>query len=94
MDKNIIKKYLKDFVSEAASAPAIKLASKIGKENDKINNAGISAVGKEMKSYEKGLGGKDANEKEMAINKFNYSGKEESDYHAQMEIMNGQEMIQ
>jgi hypothetical protein len=29
----------------------------------------------------------------MAPNKFNYNGDKEKEYHDQMEIMNGQEMI-
>jgi len=99
MDKNIIKSYLKSFVSEAvsptpATTPAIKLAKKIGKENEKENKAGLKAVAKDMEDYEKPLTTSDANQKEMAPNKYDYEGNTEKDYHDQMEIMNGQEMIQ
>jgi co-chaperonin GroES (HSP10) len=100
MDKNIIKKYLSEtFLSEAKknetkTSPGIKLAGKMANDNKKINKAGVDAVGKDMTDLEKSSKKTDANGKTMATNKFNYEGKEEKDYHDQMEIMNGQEMIQ
>jgi hypothetical protein len=100
MDKNIIKKYLSEtFLSEAKknetkSSPGIKLAGKMANDNKKINKDGVAAVGKDMKDIEKSSQKMDANSKTMATNKFNYEGKKEEDYHDQMEIMNGQEMIQ
>jgi hypothetical protein len=99
MDKNIIKNYLKAFVSEAvsptpASTPALKLAKKIGKEEGKQNKQGVEAIAKDMTSYEKALTKDDPNQKSMAPNKYNYEGDNEVNYHDQMEIMNGQEMIQ
>lgn len=99
MDKNIIKNYLKAFVSEAvsptpASTPALKLAKKIGKEQGKQNKQGVEAIAKDMTSYEKALTKDDPNQKSMAPNKYNYDGDNEVNYHDQMEIMNGQEMIQ
>jgi hypothetical protein len=99
MDKNIIKNYLKAFVSEAvsptpASTPALKLAKKIGKEEGKQNKQGVEAIAKDMTSYEKALTKDDPNQKSMAPNKYNYDGDNEVNYHDQMEIMNGQEMIQ
>jgi hypothetical protein len=98
MDKNIIKQYLdKTFLSEASdnrSAPGIKLAGKMASQNKKINKSGVDAVGKDMKDIESSSKKMDANEKTMATNKFNYEGKSEEDYHKEMEIMNGQEMIQ
>ena len=97
MDKNIIKQYLdKTFISEASkdSTPGIKLAGKMAKDDAKINKAGVGEIGKEMTKYEKGLTKKDPNEKQMAPNKINYNTDTEKEYHDQMEIMNGQEMIQ
>lgn len=100
MDKNIIKQYLdKTFISEAKKTevngtPGIKLAKKMANDNKKINKSGVGEIGKEMSKYEKGLEKKDPNEKQMAQNKINYNGDEEKAYHDQMEIMNGQEMIQ
>jgi len=99
MDKNIIKNYLKAFVSEAvsptpASTPALKLAKKIGNEEGKQNKQGVKAIAKDMTSYEKALTKDDPNQKSMAPNKYDYEGDNEVNYHDQMEIMNGQEMIQ
>ncbi len=99
MDKNIIKNYLKAFVSEAVSPtpatnPAIKLAKKISKEEGKQNKQGVEAIAKDMVDYEKALTKDDPNQKSMAPNKYNYEGDNEVNYHDQMEIMNGQEMIQ
>jgi len=99
MDKNIIKNYLKAFVSEAvsptpASTPALKLAKKIGKEQAKQNKQGVEAIAKDMVGYEKALTKDDPNQKSMAPNEYNYEGDNEVNYHDQMEIMNGQEMIQ
>jgi hypothetical protein len=100
MDKNIIKQYLdKTFLSEAASekaagTPGIRTAAKMAKDDAKINKAGVGEIGKEMKKYEKGLTKTDPNEKEMVPNKINYNTDDEKNYHDQMEIMNGQEMIQ
>lgn len=99
MDKNIIKQYLdKTFISEASKerasgTPGISTAAKIAKDNAKVNKAGVGEIGKEMKNYEKGLTKTDPNEKQMAPNKINYNTDNEKNYHDQMEIMNGQEMI-
>jgi hypothetical protein len=100
MDKNIIKKYLNEtFVSEASKSeangtPAIKLAGKLAKDNKKVNKDGVEEIGKDMTKYEKSLTKSDANAKTMGQNKFNYADDEEKKYHDEMEIMNGQEMIQ
>ena len=100
MDKNIIKQYLdKTFLSEVTNSetngtPGIRLAGKMNKDNAKINKAGVGEIGKEMKKYEKGLTKTDPNQKTMSQNKINYNTDEEKNYHDQMEIMNGQEMIQ
>ena len=100
MDKNIIKQYLdKTFLSEAlktdaSGTPGIRLSGKMNKDNAKINKAGVGEIGKEMKKYEKGLTKTDPNQKTMGQNKINYNTDNEKNYHDQMEIMNGQEMIQ
>lgn len=98
MDKNIIKQYLtKTFIAEAkeevGATPAIKLAGKLAKDNKKINTDGVKEIGKDMKGYD-AEAKVDSEAKTMAPNKFNYNDKKEVDYHEQMEIMNGQEMIQ
>jgi hypothetical protein len=100
MDKNIIKQYLgKTFLSEvskeaASGTPGIRTAAKMSKDNAKVNKAGVGEIGKDMNKYEKGLTKTDPNEKQMAQNKINYNTDDEKNYHDQMEIMNGQEMIQ
>ena len=94
MDKNtIIQALKKAFLSEAESTPAISLAQKIGTENGKINKSGVKAVAKDMTEIEKSQKKDDSNQKSMAQNKFNAVDKEKT-YHDEMEIMNGQEMIE
>jgi hypothetical protein len=100
MDKNIIKQYLgKTFLSEvsketASGTPGLRTAAKISKDNAKVNKAGVGEIGKDMNKYEKGLTKKDPDEKQIVQNKINYNTDDEKNYHDQMEIMNGQEMIQ
>ena len=74
--------------------PAAKLGNQIAKQNKTVNTQGVKDIAKNIKSYEKSEKQKDPDEKEMAVNKFNYNTKQEEEYHDQMEIMNGQEMIQ
>jgi hypothetical protein len=98
MDKSVIKQYLtKTFITEASSdqssTPAIALAKKIAKENGKENKAGIKAIATDVDGYVKDSEKEAADQKEMPQNKFNAEG-EEITYHNEMEIMNGQEMIQ
>jgi hypothetical protein len=103
MDKNKIKQYLSEkFLNEAeveaspirGSFPAKALNNKIAKKNKKDNTDGVKEIAKELDSYEKGLTKPDANAGQMATNKFNYASDENKTYHDEMEIMNGQEMIQ
>lgn len=92
MDKNIIRQYLKGTFLSEATTPAEKLGNQIKGKNKKTNKEGVNAIAKEMDKYEKSLTKPDANAKEMAQNKFNYSTDEEKTYHDEMEIMNGLEM--
>ncbi len=100
MNKNIIRNYLKStFITEASETnasgtPGLKLAKKIGKENKTINSKGVGEVASDLKDYEKSSTKPDPEQKSMAPNKFNYNGEKEKEYHDEMEIMNGQEMIQ
>lgn len=94
MDKNIIKNHLiKRFVSEEAT-PGISVTDKAKKESDKINKAGVAAVAKDIKAYEKPLKKEDPDSGKMAKNKYNYTDDAEKTYHDEMEILNGQEMIE
>jgi hypothetical protein len=97
MDKRTIKDILKEkFISEAANnitTPAISLNNKLRKDNAKVNKDGLKDVEKKVSDFEKGVKD-DPNAKQMAPNKFNYDDDFEKTYHDEMEIMNGQEMIQ
>ena len=91
MDKNIIKKHLVNKFVNEAETPGISVTDAAKKASEKINKQAIKDVDKNLKSYEKNLN------KGMEVtdvnNKFNYNGDKEKEYHDQMEIMNGQEMI-
>ena len=95
MDKNIIKQHLTQrFISEAkieTGTPGITVTNAANKKSGEINKAGVKAVEKDVKSYDKEL---KSDASKMAQNKFNYESDSEKEYHDQMEIMNGQEMIE
>ena len=92
MDKNIIKKHLVNKFVNEAETPGIAVTNTAKKESEKINKQAVKDVDKNLASYEKNLNkGMEATD---VNNKFNYNGDKEKEYHDQMEIMNGQEMIQ
>ena len=93
MDKNIIKKHLSEKFLSEVTTPGISLNNKIRKDNAKINKDGVSSEAKDSLDYNKSLK-QDKDTSKMAPNKFNYDQTEEKTYHDEMEIMNGQEMIQ
>lgn len=92
MDKNTIKIYLSEKFVNEVTTPAVTLNNKIRKDNAKINKKGVSSEAKDSLDYNKSLK-QDKETSKMAPNKFNYN-TEEKTYHEEMEIMNGQEMIQ
>lgn len=96
MDKNIIKKHLtQKFVNEAkeeSGTPGITVTDAAKKESSKENKKAVKDMDKELADYDKSL--KKGMDTTKTPNKFNYSNNEEVEYHRQMEIMNGQEMIQ
>lgn len=96
MDKNIIKKHLtQKFVNEAkdeSATPGITVTNAAKKKSGEENKKGVKDMEKELGNYDKTL--TKGMETTDVPNKFNYSNKEEVEYHQQMEIMNGQEMIQ
>ena len=94
MDKNIIKKHLADKFLKEDSTPGITMASKMKKEETKINNDGVKAIDKDMAAYDKTLKQENPDNNKMATNKFNYVDDAEKTYHDELEIMNGQEMIE
>ena len=94
MDKNIIKNRLsKRFLSEE-STPGISVTDKAKKESEKINKAGVKAIESDVTAYDKSLKKEDPNMGKMAANKYNYTDDAEKTYHEEMEVLNGQEMIE
>jgi|TARA_R110000782_G_scaffold21299_1_gene57333 hypothetical protein len=93
MDKNIIKNHLIARFLTEESTPGIDVTKKAQKESGKINKAGVKDMDKEAADYEKTIKKTDKVTK-MPTNKFNYNSEKEKTYHDQMEIRNGQEMIQ
>jgi hypothetical protein len=93
MNKKTIKDHLaKRFLSEEV-VPGISVTKNALNQSKKINKQGVKDIEKNVADFEKAIR-PDANEKEMAPNKFNYENDFEKTYHDQVEIMNGQEMIQ
>ena len=93
MDKNIIKKHLNlKFLSEE-TVPGISVTASAKKESGKFNKDGVKAIEKDVADFEKNIKA-DKDAKGMAQNKFNYDDDFEKTYHDEMEIMNGQEMLQ
>lgn len=93
MDKKNIKDLLKKtFVSEADTPPGLAIAKQMRNKSGKVNKDGLKDVNKKVADFEKGVK-KDANNAEMPQNKFNYADDFQKDYHDQMEILNGMEMV-
>ena len=95
MNKATIKALLeKRFISETseASVPGVVAQKKHLKDSGKENKAGVAAIEKDVKEFDKAS--KDKNANQMVPNKFNYTDKFQETYHDEMEIMNGQEMLQ
>ena len=93
MDKNKIKSKLNErFLTEEAT-PGIKVTKANQKKSGEFNKDGVKAIEKDTTAYNKSLK-QDKDTSKMAPNKFNYTDDFEKEYHDQMEIMNGQEMIQ
>lgn len=96
MDKNIIKKHLtQKFVNEAkeeTGTPGITVTNAAKKKSGEENKKAVKDMDKDLAGYEKSL--EKGMETTKTPNKFNYEGVKEEEYHNQIEIMNGQEMIQ
>lgn len=93
MDKNNIKKQLvKRFVNEAT--PGIDVTKAVLSKSKAFNDEGIKDIENKLKDADKGQKKATSKTKDMPQNKFNYNSDSEQEYHQEMEIMNGQEMIQ
>ena len=92
IDKNNIKTLLsKTFISEA-NVPGLDVTNKAKAESDKANKKAIKDMEKELSDYDK-ESKKQPKDVQNPV-KFNYTDDSEAEYHQEMEIMNGQEMIQ
>jgi hypothetical protein len=92
MDKNNIKNLLNQtFISEA-SVPGLDIVKKVNGENGKENKKAIKDMEKDLSNYDKAT--KKTSKDNIKPVKFNYTDNSEEEYHQEMEIMNGQEMIQ
>jgi hypothetical protein len=92
MDKNSIKNLLDNTFVNEAKVRGLDVTNKAKSESGKQNKKAIKDIEGKLSNYDK-------ESKDMAkgsINpvKFNHEGKDEEEYHTQMEIMNGQEMIE
>lgn len=93
MDRNTIKNRLAQRFLSEESTPGIKVTADMKKKSGEINKKGVGAEAKDSIEYNKSLK-QDKETSKMAPNKFNYEDGFEKTYHDEMEIMNGQEMIQ
>jgi len=91
MDKNIIKQELTKVITEA-SVSGEKDTKKAQRGSEKENKAYYKDVQKKMDDYGKELTTEDDDAIETP--KVNYNAEKEKDYHDEMEILNGQEMLQ
>jgi len=93
MDKNNIKKLLvKRFVNEAT--PGIDVTRAVLSKSKAFNDEGLKDIEKKLKDADKGQKKSASNTKDMSQNKFNYNNDFEKEYHQEMEIMNGSEMLE
>jgi len=92
MDKNNIKKQLVNrFVNEGT--PGIDVTRAVLSKSKAFNDEGLKDIENKLKDADKGQKKSASKTTEMPQNKFNYENKE-AEYHQQMEIMNGQEMVE
>ena len=92
MDKNKIKNHLVNrFVNEGT--PGIDVTKAILSKSKAFNDEGLKDIENKLKDADKGQK-KSESKTEIPQNKFNYNNDKEAEYHQEMEIMNGQEMIE
>jgi hypothetical protein len=92
MDKNNIKNLLNQTFVNEAKVPGLEVTNKAKSESGKENKKAVKDMEDELADYDK----ESKKDKKDAIKpvKFNYTDDSEQEYHQEMEIMNGQEMIQ
>lgn len=92
MDKNSIKNLLTNTFVNEAKVPGLDVTNKAKAESGRQNKKAIKDASKELSDYDKESKKETKDAKEPV--KFNYTNDSEAEYHQEMEIMNGQEMIQ
>ena len=92
MDKKSIKSLLNQTFVNEAKVPGLDVTNKAKGESGKQNKKAIKDAEKELSTYDK-ESKKEPKDATKPV-KFNYTNDSESEYHQEMEIMNGQEMIQ
>jgi hypothetical protein len=92
MDKKSIKSLLNQTFVNEAKVPGLDVTNKAKGESGKQNKKAIKDAEKELSTYDKESKKEPKDATEPV--KFNYTNDSESEYHQEMEIMNGQEMIQ
>lgn len=91
MYKKIIKKRLTESFLSEESVPGLTAVNTNKEKSGKINKDGIKDIEKNVGSFEKGV---KKSPTSMPPNKFSYDDNFQKTYHDEMEIMNGQEMVQ
>jgi hypothetical protein len=79
-------------VNEAT--PGIDVTRAVLSKSKAFNDEGLKDIEKKLKDADKGQKKSASNTKDMPQNKFNYNNDFEKEYHQEMEIMNGQEMLE
>jgi hypothetical protein len=92
MDKNKIKNQLKRTFLSEEKVPGVDETEKAQKESGKENKKALNDIEKKMGEYDKAAT-KEDKKSEEATQKFNTTEKE-AKYHDEVEIMNGQEMVE
>jgi hypothetical protein len=93
MDKNNIRRQLVEkFVNEAT--PGIAVTKAVLTKSKEFNDDAIKDSAKRLKDIDGAQKKSASSTKDVPQNKFNYNSSSEEEYHQQMEIMNGQEMIE
>jgi len=92
MDKNNIKNLLNQTFVNEAKVPGLEVTNKAKAESGKENKKAVKDMEDELSDYDK-ASKKETKDATKPV-KFNYTDDSEQEYHQEMEIMNGQEMIQ
>lgn len=92
MDKNNIKNLLNHTFVNEAKVPGLDVTNKAKSESGKENKKAVKDMEAELSDYDK-ASKKETKDATKPV-KFNYTDNSEEEYHQEMEIMNGQEMIQ